>query len=141
MRYGKMPLVVALLLVWLPTGALAQQPPALQVPRSQLGAAIRAQERHTDSLMLDLNVVGTAVGVGADGHAVVKILVKDAGKGGLPVVLDGFPVEVEETGEIFALSCRQAWCDRPVPIGVSTGHPLITAGTVRRRRFRSCPRF
>lgn len=25
---------------------------------------------------------------------------------------------------------RQGWCSRPVPIGVSTGHPAITAGTI-----------
>jgi len=80
--------------------------------------------------MLDPNVVGTAVGVGAHGHGLVKIFVKDARVGGLPGALDGILVDVEETGEIFALSCRQSRCDRPVPIGVSTGHPDITAGTI-----------
>ncbi len=133
MKHGKIFLVVAFLLLFLPTGVLAEAPEDLETPKTQLRAAIRAQERHTDSLMLDPNVVGTAVGVGAHGHGVVKIFLKDGRTGGLPAALDGIPVEVEEAGEIFALSCRQTWCDRPVPIGVSTGHPLITAGTIAAR--------
>jgi hypothetical protein len=133
MKYGKTFLVVAFLLLFLPAGVLADSPEDLEIPRTQLRDAIHTQETHTDSLMLDPNVVGTAVGVGAHGHGVVKIFVKDARKGGLPGALDGIPVEVEETGEIVALSCRQTWCDRPVPIGVSTGHPLVTAGTIGAR--------
>lgn len=138
MKYRKLFFVVALLLLFLPAGALSDQPEDLEIPRTQLRGAIHAQERHTDSVMLDSNVVGTAVGVGAHGHGVVKIFVKDARKGGLPGVLDGIPVEVEETGEIFALRPVQAApllartdrFPRPVPIGVSTGHPNITAGTI-----------
>lgn len=140
MSHGKKFFVAALLLLLTPLGALAEQPEDLVVPRTQLRAAIRAQERHTDSLMLDPNVVGTAVGVGAHGHGAVKIFVKDARKGGLPGVLDGIPVEVEETGEIVALREKPVEAEpllartdrwpRPVPIGVSTGHPDITAGTI-----------
>jgi len=140
MKCGKIFLVVAFLLLFLPGGVLAEQPPDLEVPRTQLRDAIRAQERHTDSLMLDTNVVGTAVGVGGHGHGVVKIFVKDARIGGLPGVLDGIPVEVEETGEIVALREKPVEAEplvhrtsrwvRPVPIGVSTGHPDITAGTI-----------
>ncbi len=133
MKYGKTFLVVSFLLLFLPASVLADPPEGLEIPRTQLRDAIHAQERHTDSLMLDPNVVGTAVGVGAHGHGVVKVFVKDARKGGLPGALDGISVEVEETGEVVALSCRQTWCDRPVPIGVSTGHPLITAGTIGAR--------
>jgi hypothetical protein len=140
MKCGKIFLVVAFLLLFLPGGALADQPEDLEIPRTQLRDAIHAQERHTDSLMLDPNVVGTAVGVGSHGHGVVKIFVKDARISGLPGVLDGIPVEVEETGEIVALrekpveaealADRTARLPRPVPIGVSTGHPDITAGTI-----------
>ncbi len=139
MKYGKSFLVVAFLLLFLPASVLADPPEDLEIPRTQLRDAIHAQERHTDSLMLDPNVVGTAVGVGAHGHGVVKIFVKDGQKGGLPGVLDGIPVEVEETGEIFALSEKPVQTEtladrtarlRPAPIGVSTGHPDITAGTI-----------
>ena len=141
MKYGKTFLVVSLLLLFLPAGVLAEQPEDLVIPKTQLRAAIRAQERHTDSLMLDPNVVGTAVGVGAHGHGVVKIFVKDARiGGGFPGALDRVPVEVEETGEIVAFRGKPGGSEtgvdptarfpRPVPIGISTGHPDITAGTI-----------
>jgi hypothetical protein len=139
MSYGKKFLVLALLLLFLPGGALADPPEGLEIPRTQLRDAIHAQERHTDSLMLDPNVAGTAVGVGTHGRGVIKIFVKDARIGGLPGVLDGIPVEVEETGEIVAFREKpvetEALADRtarlrPAPIGVSTGHPDITAGTI-----------
>lgn len=58
--------------------------------------------------------------------------------------MDGVPVDVEVTGPIYALTPPQgkgkagggpkigptSWFPRPVPIGVSTGHPDITAGTI-----------
>ena len=40
------------------------------------------------------------------------------------------------TGKFYALDCRNGptgRCDRPVPVGVSTGHPNITAGTIGAR--------
>jgi len=140
MKYAMKLLLAVLLLLSLPASGWAQEPEDLLIPRTQLRAAIRAQELHTEVLMLDPNVVGTGVGAGARGQGVVKIFVKDARKGGLPDFLDGIPAEVEETGEIVALRQpreteplavdRTARLDRPVPIGVSTGHPLITAGTI-----------
>jgi hypothetical protein len=119
-----------------------------------------AQEAHTDALLRIQGVVGTAVGL-ADGGPVVKIFTEHAGVVGLPRTLDGVTVEVQVTGKIFALhhckgkhaedpscsstptdppevpgtdcSAPDAWCPRPVPIGVSTGHPDITAGTIGAR--------
>jgi hypothetical protein len=135
-----------------------------------LAVVIEVQERHTPELMKTTGVVGTAVGIGADGEPVVKILAKD-GLGTVPKVLEGVPVEVLHTGEYHAYE----WGDvaltelpavttsptptanplalvtpvsmlspvamlpptarfpRPVPIGVSTGHPDITAGTIGAR--------
>ena len=63
----------------------------------------------------------------------------------LPRAIGGFPVVVRETGRIHAL--RGATCETagdgvcateerwplPVPIGVSIGHPAITAGTIGAR--------
>ena len=64
--------------------------------------AIAAQEAHTDALLANENVVGTAVGLGADGEAVVKIYTKQGGVRGLPRRLNGVPVVVQVTGEIVA---------------------------------------
>jgi hypothetical protein len=68
---------------------------------------------------------------------------------GVPVNVDGVTFVPEISGEILALQIgqakggkggrpkasvdRTARFDRPVPIGVSTGHPAITAGTIGAR--------
>jgi len=101
------------------------------------------QERHTDTLMGIKGVVGTAVGLdGSNGHVVI-VLVEKEGLVGIPNNLGGVPVRPVVTGKIYALPKggnggaakpptvdRTARFDRPVPIGVSTGHPAITAGTI-----------
>lgn len=116
-----------------------------------LETAIAAQEGHTDFLLSISGVVGTAVGYNADGAPAVLIFTEAAGIPGLPSSLDGVPVQVQVTGKIYALHHRPghsggpggggsgeevdptARFDRPVPIGVSTGHPAITAGTIGAR--------
>ncbi len=111
-----------------------------------LDVAIAAQERHTDDLLGIQGVVGTAVGLGANGQAVVKIYTEGEGVAGLPRSLDGVPVRVQVTGRIFALDKPvngqhgdhgngggngeepvdpTARFDRPVPIGVSSGTELL----------------
>lgn len=111
-----------------------------------LDAAIIAQERHTNALMSVPGVVGTAVGLDAGGSPVVKIFTETRGVRGLPSTVDGIPVVLEATGKIYALHHRPGHTGgpggdnggsdptsefpRPVPIGVSTGHPNITAGTI-----------
>ncbi len=112
-----------------------------------LEIAIAAQERHTDVLMADPGVVGTGVGLNADGEPVVVILTETRGVRGLPRTLDGVPVVMRQAGKIYALHHRPGHSKggdenvsppegnpysypRPVPIGVSTGHPNITAGTI-----------
>ena len=86
------------------------------------------QDRHTDELMARPGVVGTAVGLGDDGGYAVLVLLERPGVAGIPRGLDGVPVQVVVTGKIYALTTGRY--DRPVPIGVSTGHPDITAGTI-----------
>jgi hypothetical protein len=83
-----------------------------------LARALAAQEAHTDQLLARSGVLGTAVGLGADGRHVVKIYVEHPGVPGLPHVLDGVAVEVEVTGEFVAQSHSYP---RPAPIGVSSG--------------------
>jgi len=74
--------------------------------------------------------VGTATAVGSDGEPVIKVFTARSGITGIPKDLDGFPVNEVVTGRFYALVDPTARFDRPVPIGVSTGHPDITAGTI-----------
>lgn len=122
----------------------AQQGP----PPHALARVIAVQERHTERLMSLPDVVGTAVGLDEMGRPVVKVYVAHAGVRGIPSVIDGEKVEVEVTGEIYALGALAAlekaakpsavkavnprgWFDRPVPIGVSTGNANEgSAGTI-----------
>ena len=119
-----------------------------------VGAVMAAQNRHTNALMAVSGVMGTATGLGTNGAAAVLVLTERAGVAGIPASLDGVPVAVMVTGKIVARHHRPghgggpggggggedppadppadptARQDRPVPIGVSTGHPAITAGTI-----------
>ena len=112
-----------------------------------LERAIEAQEKHTQQLMAIPGVVGTAVGLAQDSRAVVKVFTARGGVAGIPGILDGVRVQPVVTGEFYALPKPSgkpgkppkepdepidptARFDRPVPIGVSTGHPDITAGTI-----------
>lgn len=122
-----------------------------------LRVAIDAQERNNPSILSVPGVVGTGVGVNSSGRPVIKVFTETRGVRGLPRTVDGVPVQVLLTGRIFALrnecsgppSSRPDHCNndndggtsedpidptarfpRPVPIGVSTGHPAVTAGTI-----------
>lgn len=113
-----------------------------------LERAIAAQEGANPTLLAIPGVVGTAVGIGHGNAPVIKVYTADASVRGIPGSVGGFTVVVEAVGVISAQPdpCggppwqRPPECsggedptgrfDRPVPIGVSTGHPSITAGTI-----------
>lgn len=100
-----------------------------------LERAIQAQELHTDALLNIPGIVGTGVGLNAAGKPVIRVYAETPAQG-LPAQLDSVPVEVVVTGRIVARGCPNGpagRCDRPVPVGVSTGHPNITAGTIGAR--------
>jgi hypothetical protein len=124
----------------------------LQGLREYLAGAVDIQERHHKSLRTIPNVVGTAVGVSEDGKPVIKVYTKSPGVMAIPTSLDGFRVEVEETGEFQALAGQfggqqydsdktrvrrvnpATLFTRPVPIGVSTGNEgECSAGTIGAR--------
>lgn len=112
-----------------------------------LARALAAQAAHTDALISLPGVAGTAVGLSADEReAAVLVLTSAGGVRGIPATLDGVRVRVVVTGPLEALSrqpmpavqasrpqAATARYARPVPIGVSTGHPAITAGTIGAR--------
>ena len=121
-----------------------------------LERAIAAQEANNPHLLSIDGVVGTGVGAGANGHAVL-VLLERPGVRGLPAKVDGVQVVPVVTGKIAALHhCKGAHssapeCEAPpgpeptpepspasptdkfrpdVPNGVSIGHYNITAGTL-----------
>jgi hypothetical protein len=113
----------------------------------QIQRVIGVQNRHTDVLMAEPGIVGTATGLTEDGRPAIFVLAKSfesANTAVIPARVEDVPVIVKITGEIRALKKGPppgkgnrkenvdptARFDRPVPIGVSTGHPDVTAGTI-----------
>ena len=91
--------VIALIaaLIFLGGGQLLAGPP--DVPPG-LEIAMEVQEAHTPALMEDPGVVGTAVGLNAEGEPVIQVLVESADVRGIPRNLEGFDVVVKVTGRI-----------------------------------------
>ncbi len=127
-------LMIALVVALVAVGSAMAQ--VVEMGRAQLMQAITAQERHNAALFSLPEVVGTAVGVSGT-RPVVKVYLSRPGGAGIPDRLDGVPVAIQVVGEIVSFKGRPgppvdptARFDRPVPIGISTGHPDITAGTI-----------
>ena len=99
--------------------------------------AEKARQKHTEKLLENPNVIGVGLAVKPNRKRVIKVftLKKEDEEHKVPKKLDGVDVETEVTGMIVARACPlpTSRCDRPVPIGVSTGHPSITAGTIGAR--------
>ncbi len=109
----------------------------------QLARAIRVQEKNEDRFFGISSVVGTGVGWDESGSPVIKLYTNTVGpivaaqrSGLLPqsLELDGFPIVLQKAGP-FNISPRDELLpnsrfDRPVPMGVSTGHTSSTAGTI-----------
>jgi PKD repeat protein len=107
----------------------AQQPPDWVDPPG-LERAIEIQDRYTPALMARDGVEGTAVGYDDSGEVAIKVYAARAGVPGIPQAIEQVPVQVVVTGRFVARADPTARFVRPVPIGVSTGHPDITAGTI-----------
>lgn len=104
---------------------------------ASLDAALAAQAMVSEDWLSMDGVVGTAVGLDESGSAVLKVYLAEAGIAALPMTVAEVPVRMEVTGRIVSLADSppnpKAGFPRPVPIGVSTGHPDITAGTIGAR--------
>jgi hypothetical protein len=123
-------------------GLYASGPGPYDYTASSFEAALAAQERVTEDWLALEGVVGTAIGVDGSGHAVLKIYLTAVGAAVLPRFVGGVEVVTEVTGPFMALPAAEdddATADptrgfeRPVPIGVSTGHPQVSAGTIGAR--------
>lgn len=138
--------VVAVLLTTINASGQQTREPA-EVRRAQLQRVIEVQERHTRELVSNPLVFGTGVSVDASGRGRVKVFTRAAGVRGIPRRLEGIDVVVEEMEPFMALHTLEPGAGtaaaaaafdttaryRPAPIGVSTGHPDITAGTIGAR--------
>ena len=113
----------------------------LEICIDSVEAAMAAQAQVTAEWINRPGVVGTAVARGPSGQAVVKVYVTAFGTAALPQSVAGVPVNVEVTAPFVSYAdpppgMAQAEEDkgidpkagfpRPVPIGVSTGHPGVT---------------
>ena len=116
--------------------AAAQSAPEaidVRAVNQRIREAMAVQDRHTEQLIRIPGVVGIGTGIGANGRPVIRVFSRVPGISGIPQTLDGVPVTVKVTGMFIAYIDPRDRIDRPVPIGVSTGHPDITAGTIGAR--------
>jgi hypothetical protein len=114
----------------LPASASAQGP--------GLARAIEVQERIAAQLLATPGVVGIGVAVTNGDQARIRVYTVASNTAGVPQAADGVAVERVVTGQITARACQDTGnpaqeCNRPVPIGVSVGHPQVTAGTIGAR--------
>jgi len=125
-----------------------EEPIALDKSHPRIQAVMAVQGRHTHGLMALPEVVGTATGLDEAGNPAILVLTKKAIPPGLiPESLEGVPVVVKFTGEIFSMPRPSGHpekgkakidptsrFERPVPIGVSTGNAgECSAGTIGAR--------
>jgi len=103
-----------------------------------LGPARAAQARHTDRLLRDSDILGTAIGRLSDGRPEVSVFARNPSAAArLPREIDGIPVVAEVTGDITVLpavadptprarpgggSIKTTDRARPAYIGMSTGN-------------------
>lgn len=113
--------------------------PAMAVAQGgdEIGRAIRVQERISAQLMATPGVVGTGVGLNLAGHPTIRVYTVTP-EVAIPGSADGVGIQRVVTGLIAARACQDTGkpaerCNRPVPIGVSVGHPAVTAGTIGAR--------
>jgi hypothetical protein len=110
-------LTLTIILIFSATAVYAAPPPG---GPPGLERAIAAQEAHNPKLLRTPGVVGTAVGLDADGKHVVRVFTERAGVAGLPRSLDGVPVAVEVAGRITAVK------GPPPGKGPNKGAPRVT---------------
>lgn len=128
---GSIAITAAGLTLW-PEAAEAAGKALLQRHDPFVQAAIAVQNRYTQGLMADRDVLGSGVGAAEDGMPVITVYTKRHGVPGIPGRLETVPVRVHVAGLVMALGDTTARY-RPAPLGVSTGHYAITAGTIGAR--------
>ena len=130
------------------SAVFGEEPVVFERANPAIQAVMAVQNRHTDVLMAESGIVGTATGLSKDGRPAILVFAKNAVEPGvIPRSLEGTPVVVKVTGEIVAMPRKPkpdkptrdrvdptARFERPVPIGVSTGNEgECSAGTIGAR--------
>ena len=137
-------------------GVFNEETIAFDKANPQIQVAMAVQDRHTDILMAEPGIVGTATGLNEHGRPAILVFAKSfelAKAAFIPSNIEGVPVVVKITGEIFAMP-KPPWAggpggpggngedkvdptsrfDIPVPIGVSTGNEgECSSGTIGAR--------
>ena len=109
--------------------AQSQQLLAFDKSNPDVQAVMVAQARHTDEFMSQTDVVGTGVGLVADGKPVLLVLTKKEGVKNIPSSVEGITTRVDVVGEVIAMANTGKY--RPVPGGVSVGNNNeCAAGTI-----------
>ncbi len=136
-------------------GVFDEETVAFDKANPKLQTAMNVQDRHTDILMSQPGIVGTATGLNEHGRPAILVFAESfelARGASIPSDIEGIPVVVKITGKIFAMPGPPpgkgpgsggggggggdtvdptARFDRPVPIGVSTGNVReCSAGTI-----------
>lgn len=144
----KLAVIIVFALSLLIPSAIATASPPPEGPPG-LKRAIEVKEQHVYELLGMNGVVGVGVGHNDTSNPVVIVFTETPGVRGLPASLDGVPIVIKYSGIFYANPKPDkpgkppkddepdidptGRFDRPVPIGVSTGHPDITAGTIGAR--------
>ncbi|MCA1758034.1 MAG: PKD domain-containing protein, partial [Bacteroidales bacterium] len=123
------------------------QVPGLTIAIEKVLPVMDLQDRITGAFFRNPEVVGTGTGIDENGNPAIvvytlskveqrsDVTIENVGRGerptALPLSVDKVPVIAKVTGMFKAYADDPtAWFPRPVPIGVSTGHTDITAGTI-----------
>jgi hypothetical protein len=115
-----------------PLTAPDAQPRFVAGRAEDIAAAIAAQERHNAALLNIPGVIGTAVGLMANGNAAIRVYITRSDMPELPAAVDNIPIDRRVTAQFVALSDPTTRA-RPTPLGFSIGHPRVTAGTLGAR--------
>ena len=124
--------ITAVIAICICHGAAFGQQGVVRTDTQRIAAATRVLDRNVSNLMGIPGVVGTSTGIGSDGSPVIKVFVTESGIVGVPLMVENVPVVVKTSGRFRAFETTDRH-PRPVPIGVSTGHTDITAGTIGAR--------
>ncbi|MDH3731887.1 MAG: hypothetical protein OEU54_00075 [Gemmatimonadota bacterium] len=128
--------------IWAPGPGVAPSPSF--DPRDQsVEAALRVQAMVEEDLFAIAGVIGAGVGWTADGRTALRVFVEPGQVSAVPTRLANFPVVISEAGPFHAGMPAPVTAeadesdllptsrfDRPVPVGISTGHLNSTAGTI-----------
>ncbi len=128
----------ALLLTFTVTAESAGLPRAIpDLEHPEVRAAVDTRDWLESQWATRPGILGSGIGTSDKGTPIIRLFTQRAGIPGIPEQLAGIPVQVQVTGLIYALAESgtdpASRLSRPVPIGISAGHPEITAGTIGAR--------